>query len=264
MDYAILLEHVSKKYKLYRNQKERFLDLILPKDYGENFYALEDVSFKAQKGEVIGFIGVNGSGKSTLLNVISGIIPETAGRVEVNGKTSIIAVSSGLKDNLTGRENIELKCMMLGFTKKEIRSLEPHIVEFAELGKFIDQPLKMYSSGMKSRLGFAISVNVDPDILIIDEALSVGDKTFSQKCLDKINEFKEKGKTILFVSHSAQQVKQFCDKILWLEYGRVRSYGPSKEVMDEYEEFIKVFNKMTKEEKEQFQREKRFSNASAD
>lgn len=181
MKSAIIVNEITKKYKLYSGTKERILDLISPKSHGEDFYALADVSFEAEKGDVVGFIGINGSGKSTLSNIIAGIVPETSGSVEVNGQASLIAVASGLNGDLSGRDNIELKLLMLGFSKEEIKSLEPEIIEFSELGKFIDQPVKSYSSGMKSRLGFAISVNVDPEILIIDEALSVGDKAFAEK-----------------------------------------------------------------------------------
>ncbi|WP_188454989.1 teichoic acids export ABC transporter ATP-binding subunit TagH [Virgibacillus oceani] len=252
MEKSIIVKHIMKKYKLYNGSKERLLDLISPKSYGEDFYALNDVSFEAEKGDVIGFIGINGSGKSTLSNIIAGIVPETGGDVVVNGETSIIAVSAGLKGDLTGRDNIELKCLMLGFSKEEIKELEPKIIEFSELDKFIDQPVKSYSSGMKSRLGFAISVNIDPDILIIDEALSVGDKAFSEKSLEKMKEFKQKGKTMIFVSHSIGQMKKFCDKILWLEYGRVKAFGQVEEVMPKYEAFLKNYKKMSKKAREEY------------
>nr|WP_144920652.1 teichoic acids export ABC transporter ATP-binding subunit TagH [Paenibacillus bovis] len=252
MEKAIVAKNITKKYKLYNGTKERILDLITPKSYGEDFYALADVSFEADKGDVVGFIGINGSGKSTLSNIIAGIVPETSGSVNVNGQASLIAVSSGLKNDLTGRDNIELKLLMLGFSKEEIKTLEPGIIEFSELDKFIDQPVKSYSSGMKSRLGFAISVNVDPDILIIDEALSVGDKAFAEKSLAKMKEFKAKGKTMIFVSHSIGQMKQFCEKVLWLEYGMVKDYGNVEDVIPKYEGFLKQYQKMSNEEKKQY------------
>lgn len=255
MEKAIIVKNVSKKYKLYSSQKERILDLLTPKSYGEDFYALANVSFEAEKGDVVGFLGINGSGKSTLSNIIAGIVPQTTGIVKTNGSTAIIAVSAGLKGNLTGRENIELKCLMLGFNRKEIKELEPKIIEFSELGKFIDQPVKSYSSGMKSRLGFAISVTIDPDILIIDEALSVGDKAFAEKSFNKMMEFKEQGKTMIFVSHSIGQMKKFCDKILWLEFGMVKDFGPVNEVIPKYEEFIKKWKKMSRKERDIYQKE---------
>lgn len=255
MEKAIIVNNVSKKYKLYSGSKDRLLDLISPKSYGEDFYALKDVSFEAGKGDVIGFIGINGSGKSTLSNIVAGIVPETSGSVQVNGQSALIAVSAGLKGDLTGRDNIELKLLMLGFNKNEIKELEPDIIEFSELEKFIDQPVKTYSSGMKSRLGFAISVNVDPDVLIIDEALSVGDKAFSEKSLEKMMEFKEMGKTMIFVSHSIGQMKRFCEKILWLEYGMVKEFGPVEEVMPKYEEFIKDFKKMSRKKRLKYKKD---------
>lgn len=255
MDKAIIARNITKKYKLYTGTKERILDLITPKDYGEDFFALADVSFEAEKGDVIGFVGINGSGKSTLSNILAGIVPETSGTVEINGSASLIAVASGLNNNLTGRDNIELKLLMLGFNKNEIKELEPSIIEFSELDKFIDQPVKSYSSGMKSRLGFAISVNVDPDILIIDEALSVGDKAFAEKSLEKMIEFKQLGKTMIFVSHSIGQMKKFCEKILWLEYGMVKDFGTVEEVMPKYEEFLKIYKKMSKSEKDKYRQE---------
>lgn len=252
MEKAIIAKNITKKYKLYNNNRERILDLISPKDYGEDFYALADVSFEAEKGDVIGFLGINGSGKSTLANIIAGIVPQTRGTVEVNGDASLIAVNAGLKNDLTGRDNIELKCLMLGFNKQQIKEMEPDIIEFSELGKFIDQPVKSYSSGMKSRLGFAISVTVNPDILIIDEALSVGDKAFAEKCLAKMREFKAKGKTMIFVSHSLGQMKEFCDKALWLEFGMVRDFGPIQEILPKYENFLKDWKKKSNKEREEY------------
>lgn len=249
---AIVVKNLTKKYKLYHSEKERLLDLITPKSYGEDFYALSDVDFEANHGEVIGFVGINGSGKSTLSNIIAGIVPETSGLISVNGQVSLIAVAAGLKNDLTGRDNIELKLLMLGFSKPEIELLEPEIIEFAELEKFIDQPVKSYSSGMRSRLGFAISVNVDPEILVIDEALSVGDKAFAEKSLAKMKEFKEEGKTMIFVSHSIGQMKKFCDKILWLEFGKVKEYGLVNEVMPKYEEFLDMWKKLSKDKREDY------------
>ncbi|MBI0577716.1 teichoic acids export ABC transporter ATP-binding subunit TagH [Neobacillus cucumis] len=255
MTETVIVKNVFKKYKMHKSPKEKLLDVILPGGYGEDFYALQDISFTANQGDVIGLVGVNGSGKSTLSNIIAGVIPPTSGTVESHGTTSVIAISSGLDNQLTGRENIELKCLMLGFKKKEIQELEPEIIEFADLGKFIDQPVKKYSSGMKSRLGFAISVTVNPDILIVDEALSVGDQTFAEKSKNKMFEFKEKGKTIFFVSHSMKQIKEFCDKVIWLEYGEIKDYGNVKEVISEYEKFLKKYKAMTPDEQKKFRAE---------
>jgi len=254
MGHSVVLKNVTKKYKMYKSNSEKLLDILFG-GRGEDFYALRNISFAAEEGDVIGVVGVNGSGKSTLSNLIAGVIPPTSGTIEVKGQASLIAIASGLNNELTGRENIELKCLMLGFSKKEIRELEPEIIEFADIGKFIDQPVKSYSSGMKSRLGFAISVNIDPDVLVIDEALSVGDQTFADKCLDKMNDFKKRGKTIFFISHSLGQVKKFCEKALWLEYGELRDYGSIKEVMPKYEQFLKEYKSMSKEEKQKYKEE---------
>lgn len=253
MPKSVIVHHVTKTYKMYSKNSEKLLDLLSPRSHGKSFYALQDISFDANEGDVVGIIGVNGSGKSTLSNIIAGIIPPTSGSVEVHGETALIAIQSGLKGELSGRENIELKCLMLGFNKREIKEMTPQIIEFADIGDFIDQPVKSYSSGMKSRLGFAISIHIDPDILVIDEALSVGDQTFADKCLDKMNEFKARGKTIFFISHSITQMKAFCEKALWIQYGQVEQYGPMETVMPEYEKFIKKYKKMTKEEKKAFQ-----------
>lgn len=252
MNHSVIFRNVTKNYKLYKKSSEKLLDMIIPKKYGEDFYAVKDISFTAEKGDVIGIIGVNGAGKSTLSNMITGVIPPSSGEIQIEGQASLISIAAGLNNELTGRENIELKCLMLGFSKKEIQELMPEIIEFADIGKFIDQPVKSYSSGMKSRLGFAISVTINPDVLVIDEALSVGDQTFINKCIDKMNEFKEKGKTIFFISHSLRQIRRFCQKALWLEAGEVKAYGTLQEVLPQYEMFLKEFRAMSKEAQRNF------------
>ncbi|PEM39699.1 teichoic acids export ABC transporter ATP-binding subunit TagH [Bacillus pseudomycoides] len=255
MNYSVKFHNVTKKYKMHSKSSDKLKDIIYPGGFGEDFYALRNLSFEAQKGDVIGIIGVNGSGKSTMSNLIAGITPPTAGAIDIKGKISLIAIAAGLNNQLTGRENIELKCLMMGLSKDEIQTLTPEIIEFADIGKFIDMPVKKYSSGMKSRLGFAISVNINPDVLVIDEALSVGDQTFTDKCLKRMNEFKEQGKTIFFVSHSLGQVKEFCTKALWLEYGEIKDYGLMQDVMPKYEQFLKEYRAMSKEEQQKFKKE---------
>ncbi|WJX00643.1 teichoic acids export ABC transporter ATP-binding subunit TagH [Priestia aryabhattai] len=258
MSYKVKFQQVTKKYKMYNKQIEKVKDLFWNRGKGEYHYALNNISFTVDKGEIVGVIGLNGSGKSTLSNLIAGVTMPNEGTVDIKGSASLIAIGAGLNNKLTGLENIELKGLMMGLTKKQIQEITPKVIEFADIGKFINQPVKTYSSGMKSRLGFAISVNIDPDILVIDEALSVGDQTFTNKCLEKMNEFKENGKTIFFISHSLSQVKSFCTKALWIHYGHVKEYGDINEVADQYGQFLKEYNKMSKEEREQF-REKQLN-----
>ena len=253
MSKKVEVQNVSKRYKLYKKQKERILDLIVPyKEYGEPFYALRNISFDVEEGSIVGLVGINGSGKSTLANIMAGVIPPSSGHVKNKGNVALIAVNAGLDAKLSGRENIELKLLMLGFSRKEIKEMEEEIIEFAELEKFIDQPVKTYSSGMKSKLGFSISVRVNPDILIIDEALSVGDSAFAEKSLQKMMEFKEKGKTMFFVSHSISQMRKFCEKIIWLEFGTLKEYGEAKEVLEHYEKFLEDYKQMSKAEKKKY------------
>lgn len=248
----IILNNVYKTFDMVNTTSEKIKYLLSFKPHHKSFIALRDVSLKIASGEVVGLLGMNGSGKSTLSNLISEIIYPNSGQIDVNGDVAIIAVSQGLKGVLTGRENIHLKCLMLGMTEEEIESRMDDIIDFADIGEFIDQPIKKYSSGMKSRLGFAIAINVDADILIIDEALSVGDQTFYNKCIDKMNEFKNEGKTIIFVSHNLSQVSSFCDRAIWLEFGRVKMDGGAQEVVKHYTDFLNSHKSLSPKEQKQY------------
>jgi ABC-type polysaccharide/polyol phosphate transport system ATPase subunit len=240
-DFAITLENVSKSYRLWgrRSQFATLKSALLRRDLKlapeASIAAVRDVSFAIHKGEAFGIIGRNGSGKSTLLKIVSGILKPTSGRVSVNGRVAaLIELGAGFHPEITGRENIYINGIMLGLTKREIDQRFDRIVDFSGIREFIDQPVKTYSSGMYVRLGFAVAVHVDPDILLIDEVLSVGDEEFSQKCVAKIQEMKLRGVTLIFVTHQLDQVRNLCDRALWLDHGEAISIGDPVRVVDAY------------------------------
>ena len=247
---AVRCSHLYKKYPMYHGDSERLKALVNPRYHPEEFMALCDISLSFHKGEIIGIIGLNGSGKSTLASIITGITVPTSGEVEVKGEVNMLSANAGMQEHLTGIENIQFKCLLLGFSRKKIAEVQHSIIEFADIGRHIGQPLRTYSSGMRSRLGFAISVHMDPDILIIDEALSVGDGSFAEKCLIKMEEFRRRGKTILFVSHSVMQMQDFCDQVMWLNRGRIVGIEKPENILLPYCGFTREFNAMTNEERE--------------
>lgn len=249
---AIYVKDLEKVYKVYHKPLERYLDFFLPKEFGERFYAVQDLSFTLEKGRSLGLVGLNGSGKSTLANIIAGVSALTDGHLEIHGNVSMTAVTGGVTPLLTGRENIVQKCLLLGLSRKQIDALMPDIIEFSELGDVIDQQVKTYSSGMRAKLGFAISINIDPDIMVIDEALSVGDPTFTDKCLQRMNAFRAQNKTIIFVSHALPQVRDFCDCAMWLEGGYMKAFGSCDYVTNEYKQFISWFNQLSVKEQKAY------------
>ena len=234
---SIDIKNLMKSYKLYNNPKERVLEAfhIGKKKRYTNFMALDGVTFNVLKGETVGIIGTNGAGKSTLLKIITGVLTPSEGEITINGKVSaLLELGAGFNQEYTGVENIYLNGRMMGYSKQEMDERIEAIIEFADIGDFIDQPVKTYSSGMFARLAFAVAINVEPDILIVDEALSVGDIFFQNKCFTKFAELKEKGVTILFVSHDIESVRQMCSRALWLDHGQMRAFGDATSICDMY------------------------------
>lgn len=234
---AVEFNNVTKRYKLYKTDKERFKGLFSKKVKYKVNNAVNNLSFKVYKGESLALFGRNGAGKSTILKMITGVTFPTEGEVTVNGKVSaLLELSSGFDVESTGRENIYLKCSLMGLTDEEICTIEDEIVKFADIGDYMEQPVRSYSSGMKARLGFAISANVKPDILIIDEALSVGDKNFQVKCKEKVAEIMaDKNVTLLFVTHSLASAKDFCKRGIVLEHGTKLFEGTIDEAIEYYD-----------------------------
>ena len=233
----INVRHVTKKYNLYNKPQDRFKEAMGFKKNSrcKEFYALNDVSFEVATGETVGIIGINGSGKSTLLKILTNVLSPSAGAVEVKGRVSaLLELGAGFNQEYTGLENIYLNGRMMGYSRKEMDKKIQTIIEFADIGDFLYQPVKTYSSGMFARLAFSVAINVEPNILIVDEALSVGDIFFQNKCFKKFDELKQKGVTILFVSHDIQSVRQMCNRVLWLERGIVKEFGDASKICDMY------------------------------
>ena len=240
-DIAIEVKDLTKVYQLYNNPKDRIKEALNPfkKSYHHDFYAMSNVSFNINKGETVGIIGKNGAGKSTLLKMITGVLTPTNGEIKTKGKiSSLLELGAGFNPEMTGLENIFLNGTLMGFSKEEMESKVDAILEFADIGEFIHQPVKMYSSGMFARLAFSVSINVDPDILIVDEALSVGDMAFQMKCYKKFQEFQEQKRTILFVTHALDTVIRYCTRGIVIDDGKLIHDSRPKEAVDVFKKIL--------------------------
>ncbi|MDH1087403.1 ABC transporter ATP-binding protein [Pantoea brenneri] len=241
MEVAIEFNSVTKRYPLYHHIGSGIKELIFnPKRAltllsGRSYLAIEDISFTVRKGESVALIGRNGAGKSTSLGLVAGVIKPTTGTVITRGRVaSMLELGGGFHPELTGRENIRLNATLLGLRRKQLNERIDKIIEFSELGEFIDEPIRVYSSGMLAKLGFSVITQVDPDILIIDEVLAVGDYAFQKKCIETINEFKAKGVTILFVSHNLSDIGKICDRVIWIENHRLKASGKAENILEQY------------------------------
>lgn len=237
-DYSIIVEDVDKTFNVYLDKantiKEKLL-FLFSRNRKEKRVVLKDINIKIKKGEVVALIGTNGSGKSTLLKLMTKIIYPNKGKIQTKGKlTSLLELGAGFHPDFSGRENIYFNASIFGLTKKEIDERLDNIIEFSELENFIDNPVRTYSSGMYMRLAFSVAINVDADILLIDEILSVGDEHFQNKCFEKMLELKKEGKTMVFVTHSMESVKKLCNRTVWLYHGKIRMDGNTNDVVEEY------------------------------
>lgn len=240
-EIAIEVDSINKIYKLYNKKRDFIKEACHPfrKIYHKKFHALKDISFSVKKGEVVGIIGKNGSGKSTLLKVLASVVTPNSGEYRCYGRvTALLELSGGFNRDLTGVENIMFLGRLQGFSKKEMKSRINQILKFAEIGDYAYQAVNTYSSGMYMRLAFSFSIHIDPDILLIDEILAVGDIRFQQKCLDKIKSFKDQGKTIIICSHSLKTIKDFCTKTIWMHQGEIKEKGNTESVINHYNNFM--------------------------
>lgn len=236
---VIKVSNVSKIYNLYEKPSDRLKEAFSKRKYHKEFKALNCISFDVLKGECFGIIGTNGSGKSTILKIITGVLQPSLGGVDVIGKVSaLLELGAGFNMEYTGLENIYMNGLVLGYSKDEVSKMVPKILEFADIGDYINQPVKLYSSGMFARLAFAVAINIDPDILIVDEALSVGDIFFQAKCFKKFDEFKELGKTIIFVSHDITAVLKYCDRVMLLNKGEVVDIGNPLDIVNKFKKIL--------------------------
>ncbi|MEP9318839.1 ABC transporter ATP-binding protein [Pseudomonas sp. LABIM340] len=238
---AIVVENISKSFHTYEKPRDRLLQSLFgsKKTFYKEFKALQDIGFSIQRGETVGIVGRNGSGKSTLLQIICGTLNQTSGMVSTSGRiAALLELGSGFNPDFTGRENVFLNARVLGLSHKEIEDRYQSIVDFAEIGDFIDQPIKTYSSGMLVRLAFSVAINVDPVILVVDEALSVGDELFQRKCFSRIEQIKKQGSTILFVSHSGSTVIELCDRAILIDHGELLFDGDPKTTIGLYQKLL--------------------------
>ena len=255
-EFAIQVKHLDKMYKLYNKPSDRLRETLGFKVPVREHYALRDVNFQVERGETVGIIGTNGYGKSTILKIITGVLNPTAGEVKVDGRISaLLELGAGFNMEYTGIENVYLNGTMMGFSKEEVDARLQDILDFADIGDFVYQPVKSYSSGMFVRLAFAVAINIDPEILIVDEALSVGDVFFQAKCYRKFEEFKKMGKTILFVSHDLSSISRYCDRVILLNKGVKLEEGSPKQMVDMYKQLLVGQDPAKAEEKKEEQKE---------
>ncbi len=249
---AVKCTNLCKEYPLYKNDFDRLKGFLNSRHQVPKFTALKNITFEIEQGEIIGIIGVNGSGKSTLSNIISSITYPTSGEITTHGEVNILSANAGMENHLTGIENIDFKCTLLGFDVQHIEKIKQEIIDFADIGVYINQPVKTYSSGMRARLGFAISIHSNPDILIIDEGLAVGDGSFYDKCINKMQEICNSGRTIIYITHAVVGMDKFCNKIMWLHRGEILGYCKPTEIIMPYCGFTRDYASLSNDERANF------------